>query len=797
MNRWRRLTRWTLVFRFGVALTVMFVAARTFADDSDPSSTVLDAAAILAARAQAGVNTLYLIVTINGEPTNAIVSFEQQAGQLFIQRKDLAGLGIDTPLAGDALVNLDTLAGLHYRFDPSQQSIDLQVPDAMRTPFALGRRPRAPLVARTGTGLVLNYDAYAQHSSGSTGDNTFELSSEQRLFGAAGVLTNTGITLVQSDYARYVRETSNYQFDDPGHLLTFVAGDTISSALGWTRPVRLGGLQMRRDFSLQPDLITFPIPQLSGSAAMPSNVDLYINSIHQLSSQVPSGPFVINGAASITGGGIATVITRDAFGRTVSSTLPIYVDSRLLSSGLSSYSLEAGALRYQYAQSSFDYEGHAATSGTYRYGFNDYLTFESHAEATRQFGNAGFGVLLRLGDWGVLNAGLANSAGTGTQGEQLAIGYQLILPGVSLTAQATHTLHDFTDLAAISGTPAPRLWDQFTAAVPMPHEQTVGSSFVHVQDAVVGRSSIGALWYSLRVNHRVSTFFNVSNDFQQHRSWTLWLGVSLDLGNRVNAFSNAGATDGRALYGGMISRGADYGGGWEWAAQSLRSNDVDSTSGRLGYLGQYGEAIATGTMSDRQAGVSVEGVGGLLLMDGTLEASRRIGAGFALVSTDGVSGVPVLHENRVIGATDDSGHLLVPDLNPYDHNSLAIDSMGLPAEAKVPVDHMDIAPRGSSGVLAEFPIGRYMAASITLVDAQGQFLPAGTRVHHAESGHDLIVGYDGQVFVEEIRTQNHLQAQGASFACMAEFDFKLAADKNAALANLGRVVCRPGAGKSP
>jgi outer membrane usher protein FimD/PapC len=28
----------------------------------------------------------------------------------------------------------------------------------------------------------------------------------------------------------------------------------------WTRPVRLGGIQVQRDFSIRPDLVTLPLP---------------------------------------------------------------------------------------------------------------------------------------------------------------------------------------------------------------------------------------------------------------------------------------------------------------------------------------------------------------------------------------------------------------------------------------------------------------------------------------------------------------------------------------------------------
>jgi outer membrane usher protein len=63
---------------------------------------------------------------------------------------------------------------------------------------------------------------------------------------------------------------------------------------------------------------------------------------------VPSGPFIINQVAGINGAGQATLVTRDAAGRAVSTTLPLYVDTRMLAAGLTDYSVELGVLRRRY-----------------------------------------------------------------------------------------------------------------------------------------------------------------------------------------------------------------------------------------------------------------------------------------------------------------------------------------------------------------------------------------------------------------------------------------------------------------
>jgi outer membrane usher protein len=170
---------------------------------------------------------------------------------------------------------------------------------------------------------------------------------------------------------------------DPDTLETWTVGDLISSSLTWTRSLRMGGVQWKRSFDLRPDLLTFPSAALGGSAVVPSAVTLYINGVRQVETAVPSGPFIINQVAGINGAGQATLVTRDASRRAVSTTLPLYVDTRMLAAGLTDYSVELGVLRRRYTTASFDYAQTPAASASLRRGLSDSLTLEAHGEGGR------------------------------------------------------------------------------------------------------------------------------------------------------------------------------------------------------------------------------------------------------------------------------------------------------------------------------------------------------------------------------------------------------------------------------
>src|SRR6202021_1988287 len=91
----------------------------------------------------------------------------------------------------------------------------------------------------------------------------------------------------------FLRLDSAFTYSDPDALLTARAGDVISGGLAWTRPIRLGGLQLQRDFTLRADLATQPVPVISGSAAVPSTVDVFLNNIKAFSQNIGTGPYQI------------------------------------------------------------------------------------------------------------------------------------------------------------------------------------------------------------------------------------------------------------------------------------------------------------------------------------------------------------------------------------------------------------------------------------------------------------------------------------------------------------------------
>jgi outer membrane usher protein len=731
-------------------------------------------------------STVYLEVDLNGQHASLLMPFREEHGRLFSTGKDLdaMGLAIDRlGIAPDAQVPLDSIAGLRYTYDAGRQSVALHATDAIRKPYAFDTRVPGDIPAASAArGMLLNYDAFAQ----SDVDARLAVWSEARYFDPAGVLSNTGIAYLYRSDQRYLRYDTSWSHSNPSALNTTQFGDMISSSLAWSRSIRMGGFQWRSNFALRPDLVTFPVPALYGTAVVPSSVDLYVNQVRQFSGNVPSGPFVVNNVPGITGGGLATVVTHDALGRTLSTSVPLYIDTRLLAAGLSNYSLEGGFVRRAYGLESFDYDPHPALSGSARHGVSDAITVEAHAEATSGLYNAGGGALVRLGTAGVVSGALAASTGR-YAGTQMSLGYQWIQPRFSIDTQTIRAFGRYGDLASTDGSAVPTVSDRVTVSLPLFERQTVGLSYIGFKYPGISSSHIASASYSMNLGNLVSVNLSGYKDFGQGSTSGLFLNLSIGLGHNVSVSADVGEQNGQASYDFNATRSPDYDGGWGWGVQAGANGSTRYSQAQLQYLGRYGEATALAQDVGGTSNVSLDLSGAVVLMDGSLAVARRIYDGFALVSTDGVGGIPVLHENRMIGTTDRNGHLLVADLQAYQANLIGIDSMGLPADARIDTTAMEVVPQFQSGVLAHFPVTRYAAASVILQGPDGKLLAPGTRVRDVESGRNTIVGYDGLAFVENLQADNHLEIDAAVGRCSVRFHYAPAA--NGTLQTLGPLRC--------
>ncbi|WP_244814069.1 fimbria/pilus outer membrane usher protein [Caballeronia sp. Lep1P3] len=753
-----------------------------------------DAPAFLPAPASQNVSqdqTLVLEIVINGTHTDSPSAFELRGGQLYAEPQTLtdAGLRIEDIRPGpDGWIALSSIPGVRATYAIAQQQAVLDVTTERQVARRIGYAMPAVPKATPGTGFVLNYDATYQRSMGTASGSQLGVWSEQRLFTPFGVFDNTGTWLDGTGANRYTRLDTNWTYSNATTLFSMTVGDAISGSLPWSRSVRYGGIQIQRDFTLRPDLITYPLPMFAGSAAVPSAVDLYINGLRQYNGNVPPGPFQIAQRPSLTGAGVAQVVVTDALGRRVTTSVPLYVDTRLLAKGLYDYSIDIGFLREDYALRSWSYDSSPIFSGSFSYGASDWLTLQAHAETAKNLRNGGAGAVLRLGDAGVVNLAAAGSNGAGSTGGLASIGYQYIGPRFSVNLQGAHATPGYRDIASLGGGTIFEHLYQASVSMSLLDRQSATLSYIDSKDEFTGAARVVTLGYSAQLGRRWSLFASVYRDFAQRNVYGGSVGITFALGASTSMTATVSQSGGHASAEVNASRPADFSGGWGWAVQGGAGAQYRHAFAGANYRASFGDFFATAQRFNGVTTTTAQAAGALVVTNGAVLASRTLADSFALVATDGVANVPVLQENRLIGETNARGYLLTPDLLSNQRNQLAIDPLALPADAMIDRTRLEVAPQRRSGVLARFGMRRYEGASVRFVDDDGKPLPAGSVATVTATGAQAVVGYDGIAFFERLDANNAITISGKHADCDASVPFDPASAST--MPQLGPIVCR-------
>ncbi|HVV97759.1 MAG TPA: fimbria/pilus outer membrane usher protein [Rhodanobacteraceae bacterium] len=783
--------RFRLARRLASGLVACALACASHAETPDDAGS--DAAEIIddAGVASGGGDALYLEVVVNGNETRKLAAFAREGDDLEAGADTLRRLGFRVP-DGDARVRLDALPGVTYRYDESRQRIEITATgDAVdQTRTVLNAPPDRIPEPSSSMGMLLNYDLYGARDD--QGSNSLSTYAEWRAFGAFGVVSNTWLARLDDasgsgTHAESARLDTTWtrSFVDSTSVLR--VGDSITGNLPWSRATRFGGIQLQRDFALQPDLVTFPIPQFLGQAAVPSTVELYVNGLRRYSGETPAGPFQLGTVPIVNGAGEAQVVVTDALGRQTTYDFPFYTTSQLLRPGLDDYSLELGFARRQYGVASFDYASDPAASGVYRRGMTDWLTLEAHGEAIEGLVNGGGGGVARIGDGGVLTGSYAYSSWHGRDGHQGGLGYSWRNTWFNFAVDSLRSFGDYRDVASLYGLPPARRTDRALVGVTYAPLGSFGANYVELTYPGQPRSRFASAFYFRSFGSRFSLSLSVNQNLDDSDDRSAFLGVSMSFGDSASASLSA-QHDERGTYGAIdVSRPISPDGGYGWHARVQDGNGQNGGQAELGYRGERGQVLAGAQTLDGQTLGYGELTGALVFMDSRLFAARRIDDSFAVVAT-GAPGVPVMLENRVVGTTGDDGDLLVTPLNAYQRNRVAIDPMRLPADTRIERVDDEVVPADRAGVLVNFRVEPVHAASIVLHDADGQPLPLGSAVELNGDAHaGALVGYDGEVYFEGVAARNEVIAHLPSGDCRARFDYRYDAGRVPAI---GPLVCR-------
>ena len=756
-----------------------------------------------------GDEPLLLEVYVNGHSINKIGNFVLRHGVLMAKPEELRELGFRVPamLQKTDQIPLSALQGFLWSLDTRSQILKVSVSESELIPTLLqrGESPQASSrpgsenwhrVVQSGTGITFNYDEIGTYSPGQLGGSgTLGF----QAFAPVGVLSSdwldfAGATAFGGGNFSSIRLDTAYTYSNADTLRQFIVGDYITDGLSWTRPVHLEGMQLHSDFALRPDLITFPLPSLTGSAAVPSTVSVMANGSQVLSSQVGSGPFQTPQLPVISGAGTITMTMTNAMGQQVTVNQPFYTSSELLKPGLRQFSVQAGLARRNWGTIDGAY-GKMAGAALIREGIGPKLTLEASTEETGKEENIGGGGVYQVGTLGVISGDAAVTHGDGLWGGLYEVGAQHIGMKLSLGGQWIEATKNYRDIAAMNGEGVERRQVSAYFSLASKRLGSVGVAYGDVrQDAPVVQIpfnqaapltnrivsfNASRLWRKL--NFYVDDYINLTGEGNYNG---LEGGINITFGHRSSV--EVGATsDGIAFT--QVQQSAPDIGDWGYDA-FLSAGSNPNQFGQIQYKSPYGILLGGLDVGDGPTTVELEAQGALSYVDRGLFPSNTIYDSFAIVDTNPMKNVQVYQENRNIGNTGKSGKLLVPDMRSYDANLVSISPADIPLDVTLDNNQMIVRPQDRSGVVVQFPMEISHGALVKIVDEIGKPIAVGSTASLQATGVMFPVGYDGEVYMKNLEKKNQITVElDKGGRCTASFAYRPVPGQ---IPQIGPVICK-------
>jgi outer membrane usher protein len=732
--------------------------------------------------------TLFLDVAINGRLIGKIGEFTLRHGKLMARPDELSDLRFRVPLSRASeiggLVSLSSIPGLTWILDEKNQVLQVTASDSALLPTVLrpfGREETGERrVIESGTGVTLNYDTVGTFTGGQKGGTG---SLETRAFSPWGILSSewlayAGATPSAVGSNTAIRLDSAYTWADVNTLRRYTLGDFITGGLAWTRPVHLEGAQINSDFSMRPDLVTFPLPSISGSAAVPSTVSVLADGNLGASSEIAAGPFEVPQLPVVSGAGTISMTVTNALGQQVTLTQPFYASSAMLAPGLQTFAVQSGLVRRGWGTVSNDY-GKMAGAALYRRGLTPKFTIESSVEATAGAFMAGAGGVAQVGNLGVVNFAVAPSFGSGQLGGQYSVGAQRIGRVFSLGGAAIVANHNYRDIASVNGAGVPRKQISAFTSLALSRFGSAGAAYAGVDEdaspvplrqneAPSQHSQVLSGNYSIQI-HRISVYATEFRDLANKGGNGLQVGLTIPFGKR-NVVSASVESSGSGQV--QVQQPAPMIGDWGYQA-FVSAGDSTHVFAQGQYKSPVGLLTAGIDSDDGVTSARIETQGAISFVDGGVFPSNTIFDSFAIVDTSPMAHVHVTQENRDVGITNSSGRLLVPDMRSFDLNHVAIEPTDIPPEAAISDVKREFRPQDRSGVVVKFPIKFIHGALLQLVDEAGVAVPLGSTATLQATGTVFPVGYDGDAYVENLSSHNELTIEHPDGRrCTVVFDYK-------------------------
>lgn len=779
-----------------IALVLLCCISNADADSTTRSETETTIAT--------GGRILPMEVTINGAKSGTWL-FIERPGALFVQREAFEEWRIIVnadskaiEFKGQQYLPLSAVPGFNAKIDFANQSVNLQFsPQSFAQTRFAGAISKRPVISPVLPSVFFNYDINYAKSYLRAAPSVEDLSAltELGLSAGLGVLTNSASARnLTNDKAlgtksEWLRLETTFTKDLPELNRTLWLGDTSTRTGMLGRNVYFGGVKFGTNFALTPGYVSQPLPALTGLSAAPSTVELYINDVLRQTSNVPTGPFAIDNFPILTGSGDARIVVRDLLGRETVIQQSFFTNGMLLATGLNDWSVEAGSVRRDLGTANANY-GPSFAGGLWRHGLNNSLTLEGRTAITSKTELLQLGAVTAL-PFQLLGRVAAASShvkelGNGTQW-LMGLERQNLRFGAYFEAQGAS--NNFRDLGQeVTVTPT-KLQLAGNISYTSDKQGTFGLGFAKIQQYNNPTVTTFSGNYSVRIGKSTSFNLNASEakiNNLSSRSVGLNFFVALDNNRVASAYANSSGTknDFYATY----TQNPDQDNHLGWRTLIGQQQNQGREEGGAYYYGRYGTVTGDVSNTSDQTAMRIGANGGVIAADGHVFATQRITNSFALVEVKDYDDIGVGLGSNMLTKTNAKGIALIPNLSPYQKNSIRLNAQDLAISAEIDSIELDVVPTWRSGVKLSFPVRSGRGALLKIKLDDGDSAPSGATVQIVGDTQEFYVARRGEAFVTGLQATNHILLNWKEQQC--KFDVTLPPESQDEIPRLGPLLCK-------
>ncbi len=720
-------------------------------------------------------NTSLVNLWINGVDRAVETLMIQKNGQIYIECNVFKTLDIqDSHFDRDSTNSNYCLVSKEpnkTEIDSGLQALKLNFPAEYFAGSDYNKKIMAP--DKADFGGFLNYETFYGQ------DNTskeFSALAELGVFRDYWLFNNQMLYRNTDTESKTTRLSTSFDIRFPEKFLKVTAGDNTSIFNSLLSSYRFGGLSIGSDFTERPDFIYWNVPTLKGSAALPSTVDLFINGISMYQQKVTPGYYALQSGASIQQGGQAQIVVEDVLGNRTVQSFPIYINNRLLKTGLNEYNLSLGKMRYNYDEDSNDYREFFSNL-YFRRGINESTTLGTNVGYSKKNSNLSFLWTQALSKYALLDYSLTASRSDNETGYSNALSLSRDATYYSFGLMSKFNDRKFKTLGYTDYIDLTKMDNLvYLSLFKVPFLDSLNLNFVERKYYQTSQSNnrdtqIINVGFFKNINNKstfsMSYFKNLTAD--KDNGFTFSYSYNFDNAKRLYIDHDTNADTSRLRYveNSVLAKNFDY------VLGANRSGSDYSYNAFGLWKSAYGDLAVSHDQGERYHNTQLDYRGALVFLDNKFSLTKYVDNAFALVKVSDYKDIDVTRSLSLLGRTNDKGYMFVHDITPYVYTDLAFDQNQLPIEDVFEYSSKQLVALNQRGYVINFPIYKTKTIIVKLVDGNNQIFKQGSMVYvSSQENEKYPIDSEGKVYLYGLKPDQYnllIKTEGGA-SCTTHLD---------------------------